>query len=183
MARIVWIIFVVAGCASTSLSSFTDPEYTERTFRSVVVWADSADLELRQALETTLVNQLKADTGASVVRSIDVAPPTRGFSSVEIVQIFRGENIEAAITIMLADSTTPQQGGFKIFGDLSSSAIPMGAAKINLIDIDAETIAWTSTASVSGNTYASLQDARKSAARAVVRELLNIGLLPSSAGK
>ncbi|ANO50685.1 hypothetical protein [Woeseia oceani] len=180
MAKYRFLIIAVvlaAGCASTELSSYIDPEYVDRSFNSVVVWSDWPEIEGREILETILAEEIRAVTQASVVRSIDVAPPTRQFSSDEIVAVFLGQGINGAITIQLSDSQVLSKGGFNMFG-FGTSAVQIGAARINLVDIETGIIAWTGLASVSGNRYATVEMARRSAAKEIASELANLGLLP-----
>lgn len=61
-------LFLLQGCASTSISDYTDPSYADATFYSVAIWAKSDDLEWRQDLETKMQQRVQSHTGASAIR-------------------------------------------------------------------------------------------------------------------
>jgi len=53
------IVFTfLSSCATTSISSYTDQAFTNATFDSVAIWADTSGLEWRQDLETIMQDRM-----------------------------------------------------------------------------------------------------------------------------
>lgn len=170
-------VFFLQSCVSTSLSDFTDPSYADVTFYSVAIWAKTDDLAWRQDLETGMQNRVHSETGASAIRVIDIAPPTREFSVVETYQLLQGANVDAVIVIVFTD-TGIKQTYHATDGNLQTYNKPWGQATVNLVDVKSSVIAWTGSTNSRGNAFADWDDIRQSAGNEVIKKLLAIGMLP-----
>ncbi len=172
-------LFLLQGCASTSISDYTDPSYADTTFYSVAIWwAKSDDLEWRQDLETKMQQRVQSHTGASAIRVIDVAPPTRGFSVAEIYQLLQGANVDAAIVIVFTDKGVRQSVSSNGYGNVSTSDEPWGEATVEVVDIKSSMVAWTASTSTQGDDFTGWDDIRRSAGNRIISQLLSIGMLP-----
>jgi hypothetical protein len=173
------IALSATGCATTSISDFTDPAYADMTYQSIAVWAKTEDLEWRQDLESVLQDRIVAKSGADATRVIDFAPPTRGFSNEEVLQLAQGRNIEAILVIAFTASGINQTYATNVgTGQLDTYNRPWGNAEAMLIDVQGSSIAWKGNTSTSGNGYANWETIRASAGSTLVSRLLEIGLLP-----
>ena len=171
-------LLLLQGCASTSISDYTDPSYVDVTFYSVAIWAKSDDLEWRQDLETKMQQRVQSHTGASAIRVIDVAPPTRGFSVAEIYQLLQGANVDAAIVIVFTDKGVRQSVSSDGYGNVSTSDEPWGEATVEVVDIKSSMVAWTASTSTQGDDFTGWDDIRRSAGNRIISQLLSIGMLP-----
>jgi len=68
--------FLFSGCASTNLASSTDPDYVGKSFKKIVVFADTTDLEIRTKVENTFVQNAK-DNNYNAVSWLQLFPATR----------------------------------------------------------------------------------------------------------
>jgi hypothetical protein len=171
-------VLLLQSCASTSLSDFTDPSYTDATFYSVAVWAKTDDLEWRQDLETGMQNRVHSVTGASAIRVIDIAPPTRGFSVEETYQLLQGANVDATIVLVFTDTGINQTYQTDGYGNLQTHNKPWGAATVDVVDVKTSAVARTGNTNTRGNAFADWDDIRQSAGNQVIKKLLAIGMLP-----
>jgi len=169
---------LLASCASTSITDYTDPSYTETTFHSVAVWAHTTDLNWRQDLETRMQARVHSETGATAVRAIDISPPTRAFSVDETYQLLAGANVDAAIVVVFTDSGVSQSISSDGYGNVNTYDKPWSEATVNLVDVKSGSVAWTGTAKTRGNAFADWNDIRQSAGNQVIARLLANGILP-----
>ena len=175
---IVSIIFaLLCSCATTSLSSYTDPAFTGVTFESIAIWADTSDLEWRQDLETSMQERVVTKTGARAVRVIDIAPPTRDYDAIEMFQLMRGAGIEAVIVVVFTDTGVAQTVSGNEYG-VYTSEMPWAEAAVDLYQVESGAKVWTGTAKTQGDEFTDWRAIRRSAGSKVIAELLANGLLP-----
>jgi hypothetical protein len=89
---------VIAGCAVTNLESFADPDVPNRSYRHVLIYAGSENLEFRKAMETSISERL-AVKGIKSTRCIDMFPPTREFTPDEVVTKADSSGVDAYIFV------------------------------------------------------------------------------------
>ncbi len=175
---LVSIIFVfLCSCVTTTLSSYTDPAFADVTFDSVAVWADTSDLEWRQGLETSMQERIVLETGATAVRVIDFAPPTREHDATEIFQLMQGEGVEAVIVVTLTDTGATQVVSGNQYGVYTSEA-QWAEATVDLYQLESGAKVWTGTAKTQGDDMTDWAAVRRSAGSKIIADLLANGLLP-----
>jgi hypothetical protein len=96
---------LLTGCVSTSISSYRDPAYTEKSYASFVVVAGFFQIGNQSYLESELVEEL-SERGIEAFRGIDILPPTRDLGPEEITQALRGSGAEAVLFVELTDFRT-----------------------------------------------------------------------------
>ena len=69
-------LVLLSGCASTTVSSFVDPEYATEKYSRPIVWGKIAPLEDRQRLENGIVKNFR-NKGVNAIPGTQVFPPTR----------------------------------------------------------------------------------------------------------
>ncbi len=168
---------LLCSCATTSLSSYTDPAFTGTTFESVAIWADTTDLEWRQDLETSMQERVVATTGATAIRVMDIAPPTRDYDFNDVFQLMRGDGVEAVIVITLTETGVAQSVGGNEYGVYTSDT-PWADMAVDLYQVESGAKVWTGTAKTEGDEFTDWEGVRRSAGNKVIADLLANGHLP-----
>ena len=88
--------------ASTKLSSYIDPAFKDKSYKSLIDIADNMNLNERQIVELMFVEKL-AKFGIRGVRSIDHLPPTRQYTNDEIIDILIKSKAEGILYVNLTD--------------------------------------------------------------------------------
>jgi hypothetical protein len=94
----VFLLISLAGCATTKLTSFKDPDYGQKEFKRILVIAATGDLEKKFNLETSMVEALTS-AGIYAVEGHKLFPPTRDFTDEEKTDINLKNNIDAHLVI------------------------------------------------------------------------------------
>lgn len=94
------LAFVLASCVSTKTTSYSDPEYREKAFNSICVYADIDDFETREIIESKLVKELKS-MGVNAQKSTDILPPTREWSEEELKNRVMTEKVDCLLKVKL----------------------------------------------------------------------------------
>lgn len=190
-------LLLVSGCASTKMSVYKDPEFSNTRYGSVVVLTNFADLEDKEYLETKVCEKFRLRK-VICKRGIDVFPPTRNYSSEEWVDAFIKSNAEAIVSIQLTDSYSTQtyvpqssttsgsvtsygnsayySGSTNTYGGYNISK-PVEEYKITVIDGKNGKTALVATSRTKGNAFAKGKTLSNSLASKLVQTLANNGLL------
>lgn len=185
---------LLAGCASTTMSTYRDPGTTGRSaMGSVAVFAIDGDLGSRQTVETVAVTRLTEATGTRAVRAIDLLPPTRNIPPEEATRILQEAGIEGVLFLVLTDAysdtyETPGTARTTGFGTLYGNSLylhstttyqrghtytrPRTEHELKLVDVRSGQVVWMSTSRTRGNAYAGDGTMADSLARSTVNALL-----------
>ena len=197
------VLLVVSGCASTDITSFTDPGYGRSgKFASVMVIGDRMSLKERQLAEGAMVAQFLA-IGVSALRGIDYIPPTRELTEKAIVQAVQKSRVETILWLALIDQSTEQsyvppiyhpgrsRSTVSIVGNTGyvetrtspgyvtvgfNVSKPLAAYKAVLIDTANGQTIWTAEAISRGSKFNSFEDLTASASEETVLKLIADGL-------
>ena len=164
---------ILASCAHTSMTSIPSPELGTRTFKSILVIGDFADLGIRRDFEERFVGSNQADH-FRFVPSYQVLFPGRQYSQNEMVSILRARSIDATLVVSpggTGASTTyvpptytsgctvwTSSGGCQqvtttTSGDYTYSK-PWAQFTAQLYDANSGQVVWYATATTGGNAYA-----------------------------
>lgn len=88
----------VAGCASTEMRAFTDPDFKGHTFKRLLISGRLEHLDQQAEAEDIFVKKF-ADLDVVCTRSLDVLLPTREFSDDEMFDVLRRNNIDAVLVL------------------------------------------------------------------------------------
>lgn len=106
------IIFIVilwlSGCATTSITGFTDPNFEDKTYKSLVVVTPNLNLEYSSLLQSKVCNAIQ-NMGISCKRGLDLFPPTRAFEPDQIVSILKDNRIAGYLLLTYGGGTTQSQ--------------------------------------------------------------------------
>ena len=103
---LLFLSLVISGCCSFSdFAAFKDASFSDRTYSRLIVLASFEDLEWRSTLERGISNALTQRTKTSL-SSIDIASPTRTWSSDQLDSVFIAAGADALLYITLLSTKT-----------------------------------------------------------------------------
>ncbi len=115
-AIILFVILSLAGCATTSITGFTDPDFKNRRYTSLVVVTPNLNLEYSSLLQEKVCNAIQK-VGNSCRRGLDLFPPTRTFEPDQIISILKDNHIDGYLLLTYGGgSTQSQQIGALTYG-------------------------------------------------------------------
>lgn len=189
---ILLLLFSLAGCASTNLTSYVDPEFRNKTYNSFVIEYLSNDLQRKSFIEKR-VAEILFTKGIRTHIGIDVFPPTRKLSNEEIGRIIHRTGAEGYLLIAMTNAysvqtyvpptyntsgsaysygnytnvsaTTTQTGGYTVNK-------PVQEFKIELIDVSTSKTAYQATGQTRGGGGVTDEIMADSLANALVEKLI-----------
>ena len=199
---VICLVLAVVGCASTKMASVTDPTMRDKRYQRFVVFADIADLEMRGRMERRVVERL-VESGSGGEISLDLFPPTREYTDVEIKDQLLERGIDGFLVLMVNESgttrshvpvsgaTTTTNGTARVVGDrvhydgqtrtnVSGGydiTRPWASFSTELYDVAGGNRTWVATAQTSGNGYAGFGTVANSYCDKIVSQLLADRLL------
>lgn len=185
---------------STNHESFTDPDYKNYQPKSVVLVVMSEDAEVRQEIEKRMTKGLE-ENGLTVVRYVELFPPTREWTAEAQLEIYTKEKIEAELIVTVGASSASiiplatqthtssnvygnyNSGNFNATGSSSSTSYNVVGAKSKasfsavLLDVNANRVAWYSDifTKASGTLFVSTKGDAKAVSKAVIQGLTESG--------
>jgi len=165
---------VIAGCASTKVTSVRDPAFQGRQFQRVVVAAPFTDLDKKAATENEFVRDLQA-RGVQAVAAMVALPPTRTYSNDEISAALKRMGADGVLFVTLTDfattttyvpgSTTTTGSAYATGNTVNWTATtrqdpgyyihkPRVAFEMKLVDAASGNVAWLGTSFTKGNAFA-----------------------------
>ena len=183
---------LLMGCATTQMSTYKDPKYTEKSYTSFLVMSNFSDLENKAYFESKMKEEL-ASLGLSAQRGIDIILPTREYSDAQFAQAVKASGAQALLSVTLTNayststyvpptynttgnayasgntanwnSTTYQSGGYNVNK-------PVEEYEISIIDLTTLEKVMISTSKTKGNAFAKGKDLSNSLVRKIVDELI-----------
>ncbi|MFI5251043.1 MAG: hypothetical protein ACHQQQ_01315 [Bacteroidota bacterium] len=161
------------------MASFIDPAYHSTTFERILVIANTSDLQLRQKLETRVVESFK-NIDVDAIEGFLLFPPTRSLTNDEKIKLLIDNHIDAYISIDVGESgvqdiyvpptgsTTTTTGRISVSGnqadykEKSTTTVdggytlskPWAEYQAKLYDVSSGSIAWIASSHTGGNAYA-----------------------------
>lgn len=188
------IIFIVAlnltGCASTTLTSYTDPAFANKQYKSFIVDYGTSDLDRKIFVEKEVVRLLK-EKGIAAYTGLMLFPPTRKFTEKEAAKLIMNTGAEGYITITLTNAyttssyvpptyTTTQNyyGGYTTSSSGGYSVTkPRESFKVELIDIASGKKAYQATGKTRGTAHSNAEGMSKILALGLVEKLIEDKIL------
>lgn len=196
---IIFMLFFLVGCSQTQLTSYIDPDFKDKTFTKLMVFANIDDLGLRDKFERTIVKQF-VEKNINAVSSIDIFPPTRKPETEEIPSILEANQIDGVLQFegkdvqestkhikgytstditgtiignnIYADSTTYNYGGY----DIKYLAV---SYDIKIIDAKTFKTAWMATANTRGTDVVNIDELIKSFGKGLLTKLQQDNMVPN----
>lgn len=88
----------LAGCASTKLTSFVDPDFKDKVYVRIMVFASYEELDTRQEVENIFVEAFR-DSRTEAVSSLTIMLPTREYGDAEVHDVLVKNQVDAVLTI------------------------------------------------------------------------------------
>lgn len=93
------LVVVLVGCATTNITSFTDPAFKGHTFSSFVVVTPNLNLQYSSLLQRKICNSIR-DKGAKCARALDMFPPTRTYNGAQVDKILKENRIGGYLVVI-----------------------------------------------------------------------------------
>jgi hypothetical protein len=182
-------IAALAGCATTSATTVSNPEYDSIGFDKIMVSAPFQDLEVRKQTEGQFVEDLRY-YGVDAVAAIDLLPPIKQYSGEEIAAVIEEHDIDGVMTIALTDaydeqgyvppttsttgstsinessvysqSTTTTSGGYYV-------SKPRAEFEVNLFHAESAEVVWKATSLTRGDAFSNYKTLIRSLSGEIVR--------------
>jgi hypothetical protein len=98
---------VFSGCSfppvAPDMTAFKDPAYFSRYFKTVVVFADTSDLRIRQGIEKNIAKELD-ERGVTATPAHLHLPPTRQWSDADRKKFFAANGVDAYLVVSVRDA-------------------------------------------------------------------------------
>lgn len=162
----VGLVMLVSGCASTSITGYSDPEYRTAQYDSVVVVAENAGLERAARLEGGICEQFQ-NAGVTCTPFHQVFPPTRSHPADKVFPALQEKGIGALVVLLSgADQSSARDIGSQTFGSANvygnqvsgqSSSVAITAfsrqahARIVVVDSATRDTVWLGDARTEGS--------------------------------
>ena len=157
------LIWLLAGCVNSNVTSFTDPDYVSTKYKHPIVWGMTKPIDAQQGIENKIVKYFK-QAGVTATRGIDVFPPTKKLTE---------DTMKAALLKSEGDSLLVVKPKSATYQNLRTEATLYGNALekvwIATIETKAENLEF-STTPVTELIYDSL-------AEKIVKKLLQDGII------
>jgi hypothetical protein len=101
------IFTLITGCASTSITSFTDPDYKSIQFKNILVAANTNKLGYRLSMENRIV-EVFANNGIKSIPSYSIFPPTREFTDSLKKDLMISNKIDGCLMVYFGESGIEQ---------------------------------------------------------------------------
>lgn len=193
------IIFLTSilllGCASTKLTSFVDPDFTNSYYHKILIYFPSLDLDEQKEAED-IYKECFAEYGLEALSSTELFPPTRSFSSDEMIDVMKQNKVEAVLFVEFKDAwndetyipetqTTNKKGDLEVYGNRAeykekSTTYSYGGYYVNkprikfesrLVDLNMDKIAWIGSSLTKGNAFAKFHKLISSLAESTLADL------------
>ena len=102
--------------AEVLFAGFSIPEYRGSPQKKIIVFGRIENIFLRDQLETQLVGRIHAESrkGTVAVRSLDLLPPIKEYTSDDIDALLKKEEIESVLFITVSESAKADSNGWNV---------------------------------------------------------------------
>lgn len=163
----------LSGCATTKITSFTDPAFVGKTFHKFVVVTPGVNLEYSSLLQSNVCKALKREN-VTCARALDMFPPTRTYDGDQVQKELFANNIGGYLVVAYGGGGTySSQVGSMTYGSASvygntvtayGSTVPVTSFSrsdgysITLVDVSTANKAWIGGAKTQAQGLANITD-------------------------
>ena len=187
-------LLLLAACATTKITGFTDPDYTGNRYSKLVIVTPNLNLEYSALLQGKVCKAIEARK-ASCLRGLDVFPPTRSYEAADVVRLLGERQIDGYLLLTYGGGATQSQqigtmsyGSANVFGNTVSaygSSTPVMSFSrsdgygVVLIDTKSYNKAWVGGATTQAQGLANITDEvfTSSLGEQIAAELIKAGHL------
>ena len=196
--------FLLFGCASTRITSFTDPDYSNIQFRKILVVGNTNKLDDRLNLEEQLT-KVFIDNGIEAIASYTIFPPTRSLSDNKKESLMLENEIDACLMVyfgergiqqvqipLVSKNTTGkmEEHGNRLEYKETTTYIggqivdkPYAEFEMKLYDVYNGKMAWIADSFTGGNAYADFNTVYSSFCNKIVDQLGADNIVNTTANK
>lgn len=197
----IFAFILILCCASTKMTSFVDPSYSDVTYKHLLIIYPSVDLDEKHTAENIYRDKF-AKQGISIDIGIELLPPTREFSIDELDSIFSDHQIDGVLIVSFEDAWTKEsyipksqssstKGSASVIGNSifykgKTKTTTYGGYTVSkprvqftttLYDTKTYDIAWKASSTTKGNAKASYKTLINSLAETTITDLLKYQML------
>jgi len=197
------MVFVLSGCAFTSLTSIKAPAFWNKKIDRVMIVVLLHDVQLKLLTERELVDAFYA-TSASAIASTTIMPPIKQYTNQEIESILYQYSISDVLVLSIVnvqynETYIPQTSNTQGYGSIFNNTLyyssstqktggyvvksPIIKLEANLYDGPTVEIAWLAGITTSASAIASYKTAAHSFASKIVYKLIEDGLVDKLSSK
>ena len=147
----------LAGCASTSLTSYQDPAFATASFGKVAVVATGVQLDERIALENQLVGALR-NKRVAAESTLRLFPPTRPVSDEEMRVSLRADGYDSILYVQRVEAGSRSEPSWtQMLGRdaaYNTAEHLYASFDTSLVNLQSNQVAWVASARTGGSEYA-----------------------------
>lgn len=118
-----------AGCASTKVTAFRDPDFASKQYRHVAAFVVGASLAVRQQMEQRLCSEI-APTPCTP--GLSVLPPTRQYTAEESTQLIGATGSDAVLIVSIgAEESQSGVIGYQTFSTAQATGTATTTGAVN----------------------------------------------------
>ncbi|MBL1379191.1 hypothetical protein [Zobellella iuensis] len=188
------VFATLAGCASTDITSFTDPEFMGKKYNRFLVVTPGVNLEYASLLQGALCGAI-IEKGGGCIRGLELFPPTRVYEEQAVTSMIQQKGIDGYLIVDYGGNVTREhnfgyvaQGNANVWGNTITaygSAIPMSTFsrndgyQVTLFDTATNKKSWVGGASTHAQGLANVTNSvfTSSLAKALAEQLSKAGHL------
>jgi hypothetical protein len=171
---LVILLTVIFGCgATTKITGFSDPAYSNQTYSSTVVFASNLGLKKAAELESKICSKFM-DRGTNCHSFLTLFPPTREYTADNVFASFSERGIDSLIMLTAGgDYSSSQIFAYQAYGSAynyggftsaQATSIPLRSyyrkSEMRIVVIDSATreVAWIGDAKTEGEGMVNITD-------------------------
>ena len=137
----------------TDVEGFTDPDFHDYQFATVVVQLPNASLDFKRHIEKQIIKRFKK-SGVRVLFHDDLFAPTRQWDIESTAAVYEKHNVDAGLIITIGDAGTQESPGMIMYNGTTIGGTTTGYATqvstvrdhvsfdIALVDAESHRTAW-----------------------------------------
>lgn len=186
-------LFLIS-CATTKISSFVNPDIDISNYKSILVFGNIRDIEIRKTVESDIVSVF-LENNINCISSINILSPLKDYSEQERKEILIKNKIDGIMTVCIISSGEnsayiPQQthtnySSQYVNGQLISIpytttsggysvSYPKADFEITLTDIASGKLAYKATANSEGDEFSDMKTISRSLAKEIIKEYISL---------
>ena len=144
MKKSILVCWLLCACASAHVTAFRDPDYANRHFAKLAVFAVGMNLDAATKLEQQVCGDVApeaCETGLSIM------PPTRVYSTDDVNRYLRQDSVDGVLIVTLAGD----QAQTNYIETITSSSATYGGTSSGTATVNGNTINYNGTSSGSAS--------------------------------
>ena len=181
------LVLTLSAFRHTDIEGYTDPDFTDYSFTTVVLQMPNATIEFRNMVEKKLAKKIKKQV--KIYRHEDLFPPTREWDEQSTARIYEQYGIDAGLVIMVGGFESSSTAGMVFYNASTYGGMTTGTAtqatfvrdsasfEMALIDVESHRKVWIGELDTrgAGLLFVGNKSTASGLVKALVRELKEKG--------